>query len=133
MQISQFKIGDIVTARSYTDCFGVHHDAISGLTISSVKLIKPSSIPSYYRIAANKPAGGYIEGAESFFVAAVLEDEHGPMIRCAAFKPGSIQCHLPMYHDGKHIFEPATPFSIYVDEEEDSDLLPVEEYDKRSE
>ena len=35
-------------------------------------------------------------------------------IRCACFIPGGIQCTLPMYHAGIHVYEPAMPFSTHL-------------------
>ena len=37
-----------------------------------------------------------------------------PVVRCACFIAGGIQCNLPMYHDGQHVYEPVTAFSKYV-------------------
>lgn len=35
-------------------------------------------------------------------------------IRCACFIPGGIQCNLPMYHAGTHVYDPPSPFSEYL-------------------
>ncbi len=37
-------------------------------------------------------------------------------VRCACFIPGGIQCVLPMYHDGAHVYEPYMPFSTHLHE-----------------
>jgi hypothetical protein len=38
----------------------------------------------------------------------------GPVVRCACFIPGGIQCRLAMYHTGGCVYEPAAPFSEYL-------------------
>jgi hypothetical protein len=62
----QFKIGQRVAHRSFTDCFGKFHDAESGLIVSRIKLIEPFSMKPYFRVTAERE-NGLIEAAERFF------------------------------------------------------------------
>lgn len=66
---AKFHIGQTVTAKEFTDCFGKVQTAVSGLTVAEIRLIEPGCIPSYYRVKAVADAGScrYVEGAESFF------------------------------------------------------------------
>jgi hypothetical protein len=43
----QFKIGDKVTAKSFTDCFQKQIPAVSDLTVTDVRLISCNHIPDY--------------------------------------------------------------------------------------
>ena len=40
--------------------------------------------------------------------------KEGPVVRCAAFTVGAIQCSLPMYHVGSHRWLPEIPFSTQI-------------------
>lgn len=64
---ARFKVGNAVTAREFTDCFGAHHQQVEGLTVASVRHI--AGHPSYYRIATTGGNGHVhdVEGAERFF------------------------------------------------------------------
>ncbi len=75
---AQFKIGDKVKAIAFTDCFGKPVSETAGLTVETVRLIKPPPEPAciknpskpYYRVLARAADGlGYVEGAERYFAA----------------------------------------------------------------
>jgi hypothetical protein len=71
MPKSKFHIGQGVCHRSFVDCFGKHHDAVSGLHVAEIERVEPVSIPTWFRITAIGENGfGYVKAAESFFDAA---------------------------------------------------------------
>lgn len=65
---SGIKVGDIVTAVSFTDCFGKHHEERNGLVVRSI-----SYVDGYYRIKAHKIQNEfeYVEGSEKLYFAKV--------------------------------------------------------------
>ena len=70
---AKFPIGSPVSARSFVDCFGKHHDTVSGLTVIELKLNEPVSMKPWYRVTAIGENGkNWIQASESFF------EEAGP-------------------------------------------------------
>lgn len=69
--ISNFSVGDRVTAVGFKDCFGIQHEPVDGLIVKSVRLIEGISIDSYYRVEAVNPQPrcktSMVEGSERFF------------------------------------------------------------------
>ncbi len=59
-------VGQIVTMKAFTDCFGVFHPERPDLTVVSVKKEIGISIPDYLRTAAVGPHD-FVEAAERFF------------------------------------------------------------------
>ena len=64
-------VGQIVSVKEYTDCFGKLHPRIDGMTVQAIRRIAPESdlMQPYLRIAATKDTGdvGLFEAAERFF------------------------------------------------------------------
>ena len=74
----KFHIGQKVCHRSFVDCFGKHHDAVSGLTVTEIQRVKCGYIPTWFRITATGENGfGYVKAAESFFEADTLTYSRG--------------------------------------------------------
>ena len=63
------NVGDNITARAFTDCFGVFHSEVLGLSVQSVTTIPAQhGMAEYDRILATDSDGCHqIEGAERFF------------------------------------------------------------------
>ena len=57
------------------------------------------------------------DATNDFEDGAICESCNAPLIddlvRCASFIPFGIQCTLPMYHNGDHVYDPPQPFSVY--------------------
>lgn len=73
----KFKVGDKVTRKAFTCCFGESLPAETGLVITAVRFIEEKSIASYYRCTAEDPVytlHGFrqFEAAERFFEAEVV-------------------------------------------------------------
>jgi hypothetical protein len=68
MTLPPVSIGQSVTKKAFTDCFGVHSPAVTGLTVDAVRLIEGVSLPDYWRIKASAEGKGSWEGAfDRFF------------------------------------------------------------------
>ena len=65
----KFRIGQNVTAVAFTDCSGKDHSAITGLTVTCIRLVRGESIPDYFRYTA-RASWKMVEGAERFFAEA---------------------------------------------------------------
>ena len=61
-----FSVGDHVTAVGFTDCFGVKHESVHGLTVRSVQIID-NSAPHVRLDTIDASGRSRIEGAERFF------------------------------------------------------------------
>ena len=70
------KTGDIVSRIAFTDCFGVDHPEIRGLTVVSVQHITPemSDVP-HWRAEAKADNGDRYEGAQRFFSLGYLQGD----------------------------------------------------------
>lgn len=65
---SKFNIGDKVTAIALPEAIPYARPAVTGLTVTSIRLIECATMQPYYRVEAHDNTGfGYIEGAERFF------------------------------------------------------------------
>lgn len=66
---SVFKVGDKVTAVSFTDSYGRLVPVTRGLTVHSLRLIehRGDSLKPYYRLTAYGEGLSMVEGAERFF------------------------------------------------------------------
>lgn len=70
-----FKVGDHITAKPFTNCFGDPVPTIIGLVVTDVRLVESNSIAPYYRLDAvrrddliDSLGMARVEGAERFFV-----------------------------------------------------------------
>ena len=70
--LPKFKVGQMVTARAFVDCFKEAHAERANLTVRQIVRIQPDfklplALAPYYRVKATDPTGGYFEASERFF------------------------------------------------------------------
>ncbi len=66
-ETSEWRTGQRVTMRPYTDCFGKEHPGVSG-AIVAIRRIENKTIADYYRLQIKADNGVTYEASERMFM-----------------------------------------------------------------